>query len=58
MCRRVIKMLYFNEAQNCIKEVSNTEENEKLGNTIKALYEYNFHFSQEKRTVILVFNIF
>lgn len=45
-------MIYFNENQNCLKQrVENYEENSPLEETIKALYEYNYHFSKEKRSV-------
>lgn len=41
-------MLHFNEPLVGTKEAENINFNE----TIKALYEYNYHFSQEKRTVL------
>ena len=45
-------MLYFNDAHSYLKQVVLKPDIHKpVGNTIKALYEYNYHFSQEKRTV-------
>lgn len=45
-------MLHFNEShQSFKKELITNEENKNHGNTIKSLYEYNYYFSKEKRTV-------
>ena len=51
-CRRPINYLYFNENNSGLENKNNNfEDNKNIVNTIKHLYEYNYHFSKDNRDV-------